>query len=100
MKIQEVEGNERQTNQAVQDLKTEIKLIQKTKTEGNKEMKNLRTLTGTSEANFMSRIQGMEERISNIEDAIEKWIPLSKISFCLFGVFVWFLCFPWFWFFY
>ena len=55
-------------NKTLQDLKVEIESVKKTPTQVIREMKNLGTLTGTSEVNLTSRIQKMEERILGIEN--------------------------------
>ena len=60
----------------VQDLKTEIEAIKKTQTEGTLEMENLDKWPGTTEASINNKTQEMEEKISSVEDMIEK-IDLS-----------------------
>ena len=47
-------------NKTVQDIKVEVESIKKTQTEGNPEVKILRTQIGTSEASLTKRIQEME----------------------------------------
>ena len=59
-------------NKTVQDLKIEIEAIKKSQMEAILEMENLGKRTGTAEVSITNRIQEMEERISGIEDTIEK----------------------------
>ena len=59
----------KKTVQTAPDLKTEIEAIKKMQTEGILEMENLGKLTGTIDVSITNR---MEERISGIENTIEK----------------------------
>ena len=59
----------------MQDLKVEKR---KTPTEGNLEMENLGKKTGTTHANIINRVQGMQERISGIGDTVEEIDILVK----------------------
>ena len=61
----------------VQDLKTEIEAIKK-QTEGIMKMENIEKRTGTPDASIIKRKQEMEERISGIENTIEKNKLMSK----------------------
>ena len=49
-----------------------MEAIKKTQTGGILEMENLGKRTGTTDMTITSRIQKMEERISGIEDMIQK----------------------------
>ena len=53
-------------------MKTEIKAIKKTQTEGILEMENLGKRMGTTETSTTNRIQEMDKKISGVEDTIEK----------------------------
>lgn len=65
-------------NKTVKDLNVEIESIKKAQTEGNMEITNLGTWTGTTEASPINRIQEMEEGISGIEAMIEEMDTWSK----------------------
>ena len=54
------------------DLKVEIEAIKKTQTEGILEIENVGQRTGTTDTRITNGVQEMEERISDIEDAIEE----------------------------
>ena len=58
----------KQTVQTVQDLKTEIKVIKKTQTEGILHVK----MNGRYRASIPNRIPEMEERSSGVEDTTEE----------------------------
>ena len=62
----------KQMKETIQDLKTEIETIKKTETEGILEMENMGKWSGTTNASINNRIQEMEERISSVEDTLEK----------------------------
>lgn len=57
----------------------EIESIKKSQTEQNLEMKNLGTLTGTSEASLINGKQKIEERTSGIEDTVENMDSSKKV---------------------
>jgi hypothetical protein len=59
-------------NKTVQDLKMEMEAIKKTQTEGILEIENVGQRTGTTDTRITNGVQEMEERISDIEDAIEE----------------------------
>ena len=63
--------------ETVQDLKTEIKVIKKTQTEGILDMENMGKQIGTTKRSITNRIQEIEERISGTEDTLEE-ISLLK----------------------
>jgi hypothetical protein len=46
----------------------EVQATNKTQTEGIWKMENLGNRTGTTDTSITNRVQGMEERISDIED--------------------------------
>lgn len=52
--------------------------IKITLTEGNLDMKNLGTQTGTSEVSLTNRIQESKERLSGLEDTIEEMDTFIK----------------------
>lgn len=52
--------------------------IKITQTEGNLDMKNLGTQTGTSEVSLTNRIQESKERLSGLEDTIEEMVTFIK----------------------
>lgn len=56
----------------------EIESVKKTQTEGNLEVENVGTQTGTSEVSLTNRTQEMEERIPGIEDTIKEKDTLVK----------------------
>lgn len=60
-------------NKTAQVLKGKIESIKNTQVERKLKMKNLGTLTETSEANPINRMKKMEKRISGIEEMIEKF---------------------------
>ena len=64
--------------ESVQELKTEMKSMKKTKTEGRLDMENLGKQTETSGTSITNRMQEIEERISDYEDTIEKINALTK----------------------
>ena len=59
-------------NKTVQDLKVKIESIKKTKYKENLEIKKKLTEKGTSEASLTDRTQGMEKKITSIEDTVEE----------------------------
>ena len=59
-------------NKTIQNLKVGVEAIKKTQTEGILEMENIGKRTGFTNTSITNRIQEMEERISGIEDMIEK----------------------------
>jgi len=52
----------------------ELETIKKIKAEGNLEMKNVGIWIGTTEGSFIDRIQGMEVRVSGVEDTTEELV--------------------------
>ncbi|KAL6038257.1 hypothetical protein STEG23_034930, partial [Scotinomys teguina] len=68
----------RKMKEIVQDVKIEIKKIKKTKIEAMLEIENLTKRTGTTDASITNRMQLMEQRISDVEDTIEKIDSLVK----------------------
>lgn len=62
----------KEINKIVQELKMEIKAINKTQMEGILEMENLGKRTGIPDAGITKRIQKMGERITDIEETIEE----------------------------
>lgn len=60
-----------------QDLKVKAESIENTH-DGNLEMKNIGTQTGTSEVSLTSRIQDLVDRVSRIEDKMKEWILWSE----------------------
>lgn len=60
-----------------QDLKVEVESIKNTH-DGNLEMKNIGTQTGTSEVSLTSRIQDLVDRVSRTEDKMKEWILWSE----------------------
>ena len=61
-----------------QDLKHEMEVMKKTQTEGRLDMEILSKQTGTTETIITSRIEEIEERISDTEDTIEEINSLIK----------------------
>jgi methyl-accepting chemotaxis protein len=71
--IQENTGKRvKELNKATQDLKVEVETIKKTQMEANLEMENLGKRSGFIDVSITNRIQEIEERISGVEDNIEK----------------------------
>ena len=68
----------KQVMETVQELKTEMEAMKKTQTKGQLDMENLGKQTETTEASITSRIQEIEEQISDSEDTIEKINTLTK----------------------
>jgi predicted nucleic acid-binding Zn-ribbon protein len=68
----------KETNKSVQGMKMEIEAIKKSQIEGLPEMKSLGVSTESITANFINRIQKMEERISDIESTIEKLDSIER----------------------
>ena len=64
--------------ETVQELKTEMKSMKKSQTEGRLARENLGKRTETSETSITNRIQETEQRISDSEDTIEKLNTLTK----------------------
>ncbi|KAL6081948.1 hypothetical protein STEG23_002202 [Scotinomys teguina] len=62
----------KQMKETVQDLKIEIQTIKKIQSEGRLEIENLTKRTGTTDTSITNRMQEMEQRISDVEDTIEK----------------------------
>ena len=60
----------KQMKEIIQDLKTKIETIKETQTKGIIGTEIIRKRSGTTNASMNSRIQEMEERISNTEDTI------------------------------
>lgn len=60
-----------------QDLKVKAESIKNTH-DGNLEMKNIGTQTGTSEVSLTSRIQDLVDRVSRTEDKMKEWILWSE----------------------
>jgi chromosome segregation ATPase len=58
-------------NKTIQDLKREVETIKKTQSETMLEIEILGKKSGTIDASISNRTQGMEERISGVEDSIE-----------------------------
>jgi wobble nucleotide-excising tRNase len=59
-----------EVNKTIQDLKREVETIKKTQSGTALEIKSLGKKSGTIDANIISRIQEMDERISGAEDSI------------------------------
>ena len=53
-------------------MKTEIGVIKKTQTKGILDMENLGKWTGTTKTRITNRIHEIKERISGVENTIEK----------------------------
>lgn len=73
------ENKNSKEKKSVQDRKVKIESIKKSQTEQNLEMKNLGTLTGTSEASLINGKQKIEERTSGIEDTVENMDSSKKV---------------------
>ena len=59
-------------NKVIEDLKVEVKTKKKTQMEANLEMENLGKWSGITDASITSRIQEIKERISGVEDTVER----------------------------
>ena len=59
-------------NKGVQDIKLEVETIKKTQIETTQEMQNLGKRPETTIVSITKRIQGIEERISGVEDILEE----------------------------
>ena len=62
----------KELNEAVQDLKVEVKTIKKTQMEVNLEIENLGKRSGITDVSITNRIQEIEEIISGVEDTVEE----------------------------
>jgi predicted RNase H-like nuclease (RuvC/YqgF family) len=58
-------------NKTIQDLKMEVEIIKTTQRETTLEIETLGKKSGTIDASISSKLQQMEERISDSEDSIE-----------------------------
>jgi predicted nucleic acid-binding Zn-ribbon protein len=58
-------------NKTIQDLKSEVDTIKKTQSEATLEIESLGKKSGIIYASISTRIQDMEERMSDAEDSIE-----------------------------
>ena len=58
-------------NKTIQDIKMEVETIRKSQRETTREVENLGKKSGAIDASITSRIQEIEERISDAEDSIE-----------------------------
>jgi hypothetical protein len=59
-------------NKVIEDLKVEVKTKKKTQMEANLEMENLGKWSGITDASITSRIEEIKERISGVEDTVER----------------------------
>jgi methyl-accepting chemotaxis protein len=63
----------KELNKAIQDSKVGVvETLKKTQMEVNLEMENLGKRSGITDVSITSRIQEIEERISSVEDMVEK----------------------------
>ena len=58
-------------NKTIQDLKSEVDTIKKTQSKATLEIEYLGKKSGTIDASISTRIQDMEERMTDAEDSIE-----------------------------
>ena len=59
-------------NKVIEDLKVEVKTKKKTQMEANLEMENLGKWSGITDASITNRIEEIKERISGVEDTVER----------------------------